>query len=108
LVTGSASGLGRNIAEAVLESGDRLKAACETEQNRKTVACSSPPLLAATGAGEQNGDGARIADPEQMGNGARVQWISGRPGEAPAHAGTDFIIARDGPIAVVYLFFDKL
>ncbi len=26
LVTGSASGLGRNIAEAVLESGDRLVA----------------------------------------------------------------------------------
>lgn len=27
-----------------------------------------------------------------------------RPGEAPAHAGTDFIIARDGRIAVVYFF----
>ena len=24
------------------------------------------------------------------------------------HAGTDFIIARDGRIAAVYLFFDKL
>jgi hypothetical protein len=33
---------------------------------------------------------------------------SGRPGEAPAYAGTDFIIARDGRIAAVYLFFDKL
>ena len=31
----------------------------------------------------------------------------GRPGEAPAVAGTDFIIARDGRIATVYLFFDK-
>ena len=30
------------------------------------------------------------------------------PGEAPAYAGTDFIIARDGRIAAVYLFFDKL
>jgi hypothetical protein len=29
-------------------------------------------------------------------------------GEAPAYAGTDFIIARDGRIAAVYLFFDKL
>jgi hypothetical protein len=28
--------------------------------------------------------------------------------EAPAYAGTDFIIARDGQIAGVYLFFDKL
>jgi SnoaL-like domain len=49
-----------------------------------------------------------IAGPEELGNGGRVQWISGRPGEAPAYAGTDFIIARDGRIAALYLFFDKL
>jgi hypothetical protein len=45
-----------------------------------------------------------IAEPEEVGNGGRVQWVSGRPGEAPAYAGTDFIIARDGRIAAVYLF----
>jgi SnoaL-like protein len=49
-----------------------------------------------------------IVPPEELGNGGRVQWVSGRPGEAPAYAGTDFIIARDGRIATVYLFFDKL
>jgi SnoaL-like protein len=49
-----------------------------------------------------------IAEPEELGNGGRIQWISGRPGEAPAYAGTDFIIVRDGRIAAVYLFFDKL
>ena len=49
-----------------------------------------------------------IAEPEELGNGGRVQWVSGRPREAPAYAGTDFIIARDGQIAAVYLFFDKL
>lgn len=49
-----------------------------------------------------------IAEPEEVGNGGRVQWVSGRPGEAPAYAGTDFIIARDGRIAAIYLFFDKL
>jgi len=49
-----------------------------------------------------------IAEPEELGNGGRIQWISGRQGEAPAYAGTDFIIARDGRIAAVYLFFDKL
>jgi hypothetical protein len=43
-----------------------------------------------------------------VGNGGRVQWVSGRHGEAPANAGSDFIIARDGRIAAVYLFFDKL
>jgi hypothetical protein len=49
-----------------------------------------------------------IAEPEEVGNGGRVQWVSGRAGEAPAYAGTDFIISRDGRIAAVYLFFDKL
>ena len=49
-----------------------------------------------------------IAEPEESGNGGRVQWVEGRPGEAPANAGTDFIVARDGRIAAVYLFFDKL
>jgi hypothetical protein len=49
-----------------------------------------------------------IAPPEELNNGGRVQWTAGRPGEAPAYAGTDFIIARDGRIADVYLFFDKL
>jgi hypothetical protein len=49
-----------------------------------------------------------IAQPEELGNGGRVRWVSGRHGEAPAYAGTDFIIARDGQIAALYLFFDKL
>jgi hypothetical protein len=49
-----------------------------------------------------------IAAPEELGNGGRVRWVSGRPGEAPAYAGTDFIIVRDGRIAAVYLFFDQL
>ena len=49
-----------------------------------------------------------IAEPEELGNGGRIQWVSGRPGEAPAYAGTDFIVARDGRIAALYLFFDKL
>jgi hypothetical protein len=49
-----------------------------------------------------------IAGPEELGNGGRIQWVSGRPGEAPAYAGTDFIIAEDGRIAALYLFFDKL
>ena len=49
-----------------------------------------------------------IAKPEELGNGGRVKWVAGRPGEAPAYAGTDFIIAREGRIAALYLFFDKL
>ena len=49
-----------------------------------------------------------IAEPEEVGDGGRISWVSGRPGEAPAYAGTDFIIALDGRIAAIYLFFDKL
>ena len=49
-----------------------------------------------------------IGAPEELGNVGRVKWVEGRSGEAPAIAGTDFIIARDGRIAAVYLFFDKL
>jgi hypothetical protein len=47
-------------------------------------------------------------EPEELGNAGRVKWASGRPGEAPAYAGTDFIITRDGRIAAIYLFFDQL
>ena len=49
-----------------------------------------------------------IEKPEEVGNGGRVQWVEGRPEETAAYAGTDFIVARDGRIAAIYLFFDKL
>jgi hypothetical protein len=49
-----------------------------------------------------------IAAPEELGDAARCRWVSGTPGKAPAYAGTDFVIARDGKIAAVYLFFDQL
>jgi hypothetical protein len=38
----------------------------------------------------------------------KVLQVAEGYGVAPAHAGTDFIVARDGRIAAVYLFFDKL
>jgi len=49
-----------------------------------------------------------IAPPEELGDGGRVRWVSGSPGRVPAYAGTAFIIARDGRIAALYHFFDKL
>ena len=48
-----------------------------------------------------------ITEPEELGNAGRIQWVSGRPGEAPAYAGTDLIIVRDGRIAAVCRSFDK-
>jgi hypothetical protein len=49
-----------------------------------------------------------LSAPEEVGDGGRVRWVSGAPGKAPEYAGTDFIIAREGKIAAVYLFFDEL
>ena len=49
-----------------------------------------------------------ITAPEEVGDGGRIQWLEGRQGEVPVVAGTDFIVARDGRIAVIYLFFDKM
>lgn len=49
-----------------------------------------------------------IAEPEEVGNGGRIQWVEGKSGEAPAVAGTDIIIVRDGRISAIYFFFDKL
>lgn len=36
----------------------------------------------------------------------RLNWIAGVPGEQPAYAGADFIVARNGKIAAIYLFFN--
>jgi len=49
-----------------------------------------------------------IGEPEELGNAGRIRWVEGRLGDEPTLAGTDFIIAREGRIAAVYLFFDKL
>ena len=46
--------------------------------------------------------------PEELGDAGRVRWVSGTPGKPPAYAGTDFIVARNGRIASVSLFFDNL
>jgi len=49
-----------------------------------------------------------LSPPEEVGDGCRVRWVEGSPGKQPEYAGTDFIVARDGKIAALYLFFDKL
>ena len=45
---------------------------------------------------------------EELGDAGRVRWVSGTPSKPPVYAGTDFIVARNGRIASVYLFFDNL
>src|SRR6266478_3965260 len=46
--------------------------------------------------------------PDELGDAGRVRWVSGTPGKPPAYAGTDFVVARNGRIASVYLFFASL
>jgi len=46
--------------------------------------------------------------PEELGDAGWIRWVSGTPGKPAAYAGTDFIVARNGRIASVYLFFDNL
>ncbi len=48
-----------------------------------------------------------IAPAEELhGRAGRLRWTAGEPDGAPVYAGTDFIVAKDGRIAAIYLFFD--
>jgi hypothetical protein len=49
-----------------------------------------------------------LAAPQEAGDAGRIRWVEGKPGEPPSVAGTDFIIARDGKIGAIYMFFDDL
>src|SRR5260370_23416880 len=49
-----------------------------------------------------------IAEPEEVGNGGEAPWVSGRPGEAAAYAGTEYIIRPGGAAAANYIFFYQL
>jgi hypothetical protein len=40
-------------------------------------------------------------------NSGRLAWGSGPKGETPAYTGVDFIIARDGKIAALYVYLDS-
>jgi hypothetical protein len=48
-----------------------------------------------------------ISPPEEIGDGGRIQWVSGSPDKPPVYTGTDFASIRDGKIAAIYLFFDE-
>ncbi len=49
-----------------------------------------------------------LSSPEELSDAGRVRWVSGTPGKPPAYAGTDFVVARNGRIASIYMFFDSL
>jgi hypothetical protein len=45
--------------------------------------------------------------PQVLHNSGRLAWGSGRKGETPAYTGVDFVIARDGKIAALYVYLDS-
>jgi SnoaL-like protein len=45
--------------------------------------------------------------PQVLHNAGRLAWGSGPKGKAAAYTGVDFIIARDGKIAALYVFLDS-
>jgi len=45
--------------------------------------------------------------PQVLHNSARLAWGSGPKGEKPVYTGVDFIIARDGKIAALYVYLDS-
>src|SRR5580698_1257104 len=49
-----------------------------------------------------------LSPPEELSDAGRVRRVSGTPGKPPAYAGTDFVVARNGRIAAIYMFFDSL
>ncbi|GKQ52426.1 nuclear transport factor 2 family protein [Bradyrhizobium sp. Ce-3] len=44
--------------------------------------------------------------PQALHHSGRLAWGSGPQGETPAYTGVDFIIARDGKIAALYVYLD--
>ena len=44
--------------------------------------------------------------PQVLHNSGRLAWGSGPKGETPEYTGVDFIIARDGKIAALYVYLD--
>jgi SnoaL-like domain len=45
--------------------------------------------------------------PQVLHNSGRLAWGSGPKGETPRYTGMDFIIARDGKIAAIYVYLDS-
>ena len=45
--------------------------------------------------------------PQVLHNSARLAWGSGPKGGTPEYTGVDFIIARDGKIAALYVYLDS-
>ena len=48
-----------------------------------------------------------LGAPQVLHNSGRLAWGSGPKGETPAYTGVDFILARNGRIAALYVYLDS-
>lgn len=117
-VDGIATLLNRNLPE-VFGEGDpaRRKAAIEELYTNDCVLYVPPGIFVGHDALDKFAGDLRATHPhyvytprgatQVLHNSARLAWGSGPKGERPLYTGVDFIIARDGKIAALYVYLDS-
>jgi hypothetical protein len=116
-VSGIETLLTRNLAE-VFGEGDpaRRRAAIQELYTEDCVLCVPPGTFVGHDALDKFAGDLRATHPhyvytphgapQVLHNSGRLAWGSGPKGEAPRYTGVDFIIARDGKIAALYVYLD--
>ena len=116
-VSGIETLLNRNLPE-VFGEGDpaRRRAAIQELYTEDCVLCVPPGTFVGHDALDKFAGDLRAThphyvytshgSPQVLHNSGRLAWGSGPKGEPPAYTGVDFIIARDGKIAALYVYLD--
>ena len=117
-VSGIETLLNRNLPE-VFGEGDpaRRRAAIQELYTEDCVLCVPPGTFVGHDALDKFAGDLRATHPhyvytphgapQVLHNSGRLAWGSGPKGEAPQYTGMDFIIARDGKIAALYVYLDS-
>jgi hypothetical protein len=117
-VTGIETLLNRNLPE-VFGEGDpaRRRAAIQQLYTEDCVLYVPPGIFVGQDALDKFAGDLRATHPhfvytahgaaQVLHNSGRLAWGSGPKGKAPAYTGVDFIIARDGKIAALYVYLDS-
>ena len=117
-VSGIETLLNRNLPE-VFGEGDpaRRRAAIQELYTEDCVLCVPPGTFIGHDARDKFAGDLRATHPhyvytphgapQVLHNSGRLAWGSGPKGEAPQYTGVDFIIARDGKIAALYVYLDS-
>ena len=113
-VSGSEMLLNRNLPEVFGEGDPARRRAAILELYTKTVCCACRPAFSSVTkfAGDLRATHPHYVytphgAPRVLHNSGRLAWGSGPKGEAPRYTGVDFVIARDGKIAALYVYLDS-